>query len=60
MTRYVVTLDEVPIRTTSSQRDACAMFDSVVRSRRYRQAAVVAVTAPDRSRRVLREAWQGF
>ena len=58
MNVYIVIKDDVPSCATLSEQEAHAVFDSSVRSGRYRQASVHVVSTVEEDRKVLLEAYQ--
>ena len=57
---YIVTKDDRPCGITLDEREACAMYDRILRYGRHRQAAVRAITAEEDRRRVLLEFYRGY
>ena len=58
MNVYIVTKNEQPCLTTLDEREACALYEDLLHSGRYRQAAVLFVPANTDNRKVLLEAFE--
>ena len=57
---YIVTTDDRPCGVTLDEREACSMYNRILRSGRHRQAAVHVVAAEEDRRQVLLEFHRGF
>ncbi|MCG8356420.1 MAG: hypothetical protein MI920_12685 [Kiloniellales bacterium] len=58
MSVYIVTKDAVPFCATFSRNEASAIFDDIVHSGRYRQAATLVVSPLGDGYEVLQEAYK--
>lgn len=55
---YIVIKNDKPCGVTLKRREAYALYDDIVRSGQYRQAAVRAIAAGDDEQEVVFEAYQ--